>query len=446
MEFATNNDKHLAKIEKKTKSKVLTHAAEIINKHFSEAIHEKEAEIDAIEDSILEAQKALHLLRYGSVSQTYSNFREMSSNSIDSLHPAVKALVSGKCPKNYQTLENKNSRENKEELEISNKFELESITEDDDVISPLNNTKLTKSEQNVSTSDHASNSQLQDEATSISELPGYVGPSASNVEVDAAENARVPRGHQHKSKRRFVIGNVSKWIECNQREDSSTHKWMLYLRGCKTFPDVSDVVSKVRFFIHQTYAPNNVIDVTHPPYHLIRRGWGEFPARVQIHFKGAINKPVDIMHNIKLDKTYTGLQTLGAETLVDIWLHEVQREGSDEQGSVSTTPDSTRPSSPFEEITIPAIVESTPSSEVDTDDLSQNIELDVGEEDENIERLRPSTNCKSVLKENLEEEYSVPPKKSKVERCNVKPSTSNNLVGTRAAKVKPGTSLLLKRK
>lgn len=41
-----------------------------------------------------------------------------------------------------------------------------------------------------STSDHASNSQLQDEATSISELPGYVGPSASNVEVDAAENAR----------------------------------------------------------------------------------------------------------------------------------------------------------------------------------------------------------------------------------------------------------------
>ena len=116
------------------------------------------------------------------------------------------------------------------------------------------------------------------------------------------------------------------------------------------------------------------------------------------------------------------------------------------QGSVSTTPDSTRPSSPFEEITIPAIVESKPSSEVDTDDLSQNIELDVGEEDENIERLRPSTNCKSVRKENLEEEYSVPPKKSKMERCNVKPSTSNNLVGTRAAKVKPGTSLLLKRK
>ena len=61
------------------KSKVTTHAAAIINKHFSEAIHNKEAEIDAIEDSILEAQKALHLLRYGSVSRTYSNFKDMVS-------------------------------------------------------------------------------------------------------------------------------------------------------------------------------------------------------------------------------------------------------------------------------------------------------------------------------------------------------------------------------
>ena len=75
------------------KSKVLTHAAEIINKHFSEAIHEKEAEIDAIEDSILEAQKALHLLRYGSVSQTYSNFREMVSKSLCSILMNVKLYI-----------------------------------------------------------------------------------------------------------------------------------------------------------------------------------------------------------------------------------------------------------------------------------------------------------------------------------------------------------------
>ena len=87
----------------------------------------------------------------------------------------------------------------------------------------------------------------------------------------------------------------------------------LLILGCKLFPDVSDVVSKVRFFIHQTYAPNNVIDVVHPPYHLIRRGWGEFPARVQIHFKGrsGVNKPVDVMHSIKVgNKNYLNIITL----------------------------------------------------------------------------------------------------------------------------------------
>ena len=59
------------------KTKVITHATAIINKHFSEAIHDKESEIDTINDSILEAQKALHLLRYGSVTRTYTNFTDI---------------------------------------------------------------------------------------------------------------------------------------------------------------------------------------------------------------------------------------------------------------------------------------------------------------------------------------------------------------------------------
>lgn len=47
------------------------------------------------------------------------------------------------------------------------------------------------------------------------------------------------------------------------------------------------------------------------PFHLARRGWGEFPLRVRIVFKDRLNKPVDVIHNLKLDKTYTGRQTLG---------------------------------------------------------------------------------------------------------------------------------------
>ena len=37
-----------------------------------------------------------------------------------------------------------------------------------------------------------------------------------------------------------------------------------------------------------------------PPFHLSRRGWGEFPVRVQIHFKDPRNKKIDIIHNLKV--------------------------------------------------------------------------------------------------------------------------------------------------
>ena len=107
----------------------------------------------------------------------------------------------------------------------------------------------------------------------------------------------------------------------------STHKWMIYVRGDKDFPDVSDVIEKVRFLIHQSYHPNNVIEVSKSPFQLTRRGWGEFPARIQLFFKNpSQNKPVSILHNLKLDKTYTGLQTLGAETCADLWLYQDQEK------------------------------------------------------------------------------------------------------------------------
>ena len=100
---------------------------------------------------------------------------------------------------------------------------------------------------------------------------------------------------------------------------------MIYVRGDKDYPDVSNVLEKVRFLIHQSYHPNNVIEVSKSPFQLTRRGWGEFPARIQLFFKNPQqNKPVSIVHNLKLDKTYTGLQTLGAETCADLWLYQDQ--------------------------------------------------------------------------------------------------------------------------
>jgi len=245
-------------IEKSAKSKVASRAKAIICKNFEEAIKEKEDEIRRINSAIIESQTSLHLIRYGAVSKTYAAYKASAaaSTSHDSLHPEIKFLVGGKRPKN-------DTAETSEQPSIP---------------------------ANVQVSVPAA---VRAETVNPEDLPGYVAPLAR--QIDSTDVMAEPRsGLGPKVKRRFVIGNVSKWIECSEREDSSTHKWMLYVRGCKDQPDVSDVVKKVRFFIHQTYAPNNVIDVSAKPFHLIRRGWGEFPARIQIHFKNPANKPVDI--------------------------------------------------------------------------------------------------------------------------------------------------------
>ncbi|XP_053342391.1 YEATS domain-containing protein 2 isoform X1 [Clarias gariepinus] len=124
-------------------------------------------------------------------------------------------------------------------------------------------------------------------------------------------------------KKTIVVGNVSKYIAPDKREenDQSTHKWMVYVRGSRKEPSIDHFVKKVWFFLHPSYKPNDLVEVSEPPFHLTRRGWGEFPVRVQIHFKDQRNKRMDIIHNLKLDRTYTGLQTLGAETVVDVELH-----------------------------------------------------------------------------------------------------------------------------
>jgi transcription initiation factor IIF auxiliary subunit len=63
-----------------------------------------------------------------------------------------------------------------------------------------------------------------------------------------------------------------------------------------------------------------MVQVNSPPFQLVKRGWGEFPVRVQIHFKDPRNKRIDINKHIKLDWTQTGLQTFGGEEFKDVEL------------------------------------------------------------------------------------------------------------------------------
>jgi len=250
-------------------------ARELVEEIFTTKLQEKEEEVELISQRIKEIQHSLQLVRYGAVSAMSNQTQIHGPQSelyIPSIHPAVN--VRGKRPR-------------------SSEFPPPKIVKAE----PLEPSEIA--------------------------VPVYVPPIIKTETNPLPE----PRSAHLKVKRRIIIGNVSKWIPPDDREDMSTHKWMIYVRGDKDFPDVSDVIEKVRFLIHQSYHPNNVIEVSKSPFQLTRRGWGEFPARIQLFFKNSSqNKPVSILHNLKLDKTYTGLQTLGAETCADLWLYQDQEK------------------------------------------------------------------------------------------------------------------------
>ena len=132
-------------------------------------------------------------------------------------------------------------------------------------------------------------------------FPTYLPP----IKKEDPFVALPPRAFQHKQKRRIVVGNVSKWIPENQREGVATHKWMVYVRGDEENPDLPEVC-RVRFYLHPSYKPHHEVDVDTPPWQLTRRGWGEFPLRVLIFFENNENKSIELVHQIKLDKTHSG--------------------------------------------------------------------------------------------------------------------------------------------
>ncbi|KAM5165117.1 YEATS domain-containing protein 2, partial [Mantella aurantiaca] len=218
--------------------------------------------------------------------------------------------------------------------------------------SPANHRSDTPSVSNSETDSICTHSELLDKDNHGATKTGFKGSSATDGKLGkdsmAIDNDNQTAGftRSEDTSRRFVkktlvVGNVSRYIPPDKREenDQSTHKWMVYVRGSRKEPSIDHFVKKVWFFLHPSYKPNDLVEVREPPFHLTRRGWGEFPVRVQIHFKDSQNKRIDIIHNLKLDRTYTGLQTLGAETVVEVELlrHSLGEDYLYSQSSNETT-------------------------------------------------------------------------------------------------------------
>ncbi|KAI8904632.1 yeats family-domain-containing protein [Powellomyces hirtus] len=152
---------------------------------------------------------------------------------------------------------------------------------------------------------------------------GPADPNAPEVVRSFSAVGTADEGSRFYVKRRVLLGNVSKYLSVEKRDaglEKYAYKWMIYLQGPPTSEDMTSFVRKVRFYLHPDYRPFDVVEVTEPPFRLTRYGWGEFPVRLQLYFVDERNKPVDIIHIVKLDKSKCGRQLPGSERFIDLEL------------------------------------------------------------------------------------------------------------------------------
>ncbi|XP_019646423.1 PREDICTED: LOW QUALITY PROTEIN: YEATS domain-containing protein 2-like [Branchiostoma belcheri] len=291
----------------------------IIKDQFSQEIRNKEREIQVIDERIHQARGMLDRLRACIIASYYGGVAQKPNEPPDPTaanHPAIKKLIDR--PKAAA------SANQTEETESSNQS-AEGSQED------------RQPEER-----DAGLPSLEEICDSVDKADPAPAPPTQEPTNDGRFDFEQVLGRRSAGgpsrfcvKKRIIVGNVSKYITADKREenDQSTHKWMVYVRGPREAPRIDHFVKKVWFYLHPSYRPNDLVEIryeTPSPFHLTRRGWGEFPVRVQLHFVDPRHKKVDIIHQLKLDRTYTGLQTLGAETIVDV---ELDRHLFDETGT-----------------------------------------------------------------------------------------------------------------
>ena len=82
-------------------------------------------------------------------------------------------------------------------------------------------------------------------------------------------------------------------------DESHTHRWSVYVRGVKEEDDLSGVIKKVVFKLHESFlSPSRSFDV--PPYEVVETGWGEFEIMIKIFFRDPAEKPVTVYHQLQL--------------------------------------------------------------------------------------------------------------------------------------------------
>ncbi|XP_074859714.1 YEATS domain-containing protein 2 isoform X3 [Carettochelys insculpta] len=310
----THPSKRHKAVEQSARDAAVQKIETIIKEQFAVEMKNKEHEIEVIDQRLIEARRMMDKLRACIVANYYASAGLLKvgegTKTCDPTvfnHPSIKKFL--ESPSRSSSPANHGS-----ETPSINHSESDSLSQHNDFLQDKDNGSLDTEERLANNLDQRPSRNTGRDTSGVTSAH-KTGQRKASLLNDETSRLYV--------KKTIVVGNVSKYIPPDKREenDQSTHKWMVYVRGSRREPSINHFVKKVWFFLHPSYKPNDLVEVREPPFHLTRRGWGEFPVRVQIHFKDSQNKRIDIIHNLKLDRTYTGLQTLGAETVVDVELH-----------------------------------------------------------------------------------------------------------------------------
>lgn len=106
----------------------------------------------------------------------------------------------------------------------------------------------------------------------------------------------------------ILYGNkATKLTAENLRSISSpdhTHKWTVFFKPVLDYVNLTPLIKKVTFKLHETYE-NPIRTVEKPPFEVTETGWGEFEIIIKIHFHsnqelGINEKNLQIFHSLKL--------------------------------------------------------------------------------------------------------------------------------------------------
>lgn len=106
----------------------------------------------------------------------------------------------------------------------------------------------------------------------------------------------------------ILYGNSARRLAPEEKTERTppdhTHEWTVFLKPAVNGVDLTSLIKKVTFKLHETY-DTPVRSVETPPYQVTETGWGEFEIVIKIHFHtgaelGINEKNFQIFHGLKL--------------------------------------------------------------------------------------------------------------------------------------------------